>query len=540
MIKPINISLKMIRDWGSLALAMFVLNFALTFHNIWPTLLITTRHELSIEIALLLLGLALYLRKQEALSAHLLTGLAILLTLMTLGRYAEVTAPALFGRPVNIYWDARFLPHVIEMLIESAHPLIVIGMFIGILLVLGILFAILRLALIRVAAGCKRQNESRVIGGITTMLVLVYLLGYLGLPVSKLRLYSLPVTKMIWQQVEFITAAVGADQTLDTLTNQDPLGNYPLPKLRGADVMIHFIESYGAIAFDNPEIAEIISRSRSNLAEAIRQTNRRVVSAYLVSPTFGGGSWLSHSSFMTGLDIRHNSIYNLLLTRKQPTLSTRFTALGYRSVSVMPGLRSEWPEGAFYRFDSIYGAREIDYRGPAFGWWRIPDQFSLARLAELEFNKPDREPLFVLFNSISSHMPFRPTPPYQPDWSRILTDQPYDQDALDASLSLLPEWTNMRPAYAETLAYSFNYLSSFLRKQVDMNVVWILIGDHQPPASVSGEGARWDIPVHIISSENLIIEDLLQRGFVEGLTPAGKPLGPLYTLSTTLLQGWAD
>ncbi|MDH3508064.1 MAG: hypothetical protein OEQ25_13100, partial [Gammaproteobacteria bacterium] len=48
------------RSWLALAAALFILNFALTFHNIWPTLWITTRHELSIEIALLLVALAAY------------------------------------------------------------------------------------------------------------------------------------------------------------------------------------------------------------------------------------------------------------------------------------------------------------------------------------------------------------------------------------------------------------------------------------------------------------------------------------------------
>jgi len=530
---------KSVRNWAGLALAIYVLNFALTFHNIWPTPWITTRHEISIEVVLILLGLALYTHKVKTVSPRLLVMIGIILTLMTLGRYAEVTAPALYGRAVNIYWDARFLPHVAEMLIQSAHPLQLFGLFFSITLVLGMLFIILFLALTRVVTACKRPHEFRMVGGITGILVMLYLAGYLGLPVNKLKLYSLPVSHMFWQQAGFISAAVGADRTLDTLTQQDPLGNYPLPALRGADVMVQFIESYGAVAFDNPLIAEIIAQSRADLAESIRQTNRRVVSAYLVSPTFGGGSWLAHSSFMTGLDIRDNGTYNLLLTRQQPTLSTRFSALGYRPITLMPGLRSEWPEGIFYRFDTIYGAREIDYHGPEFGWWRIPDQFSLARLAELELDKLNRDPLFIMFNTISSHMPFRPTPPYQPDWSRVLTDHPYDAAELDAALALLPEWTNLQPAYAGTLSYSFNYLGGFLREQAELNVVWIVIGDHQPPASVSGEGARWDIPVHIISSDNRIIEDLLQRGFVEGLAPVGAPLGPLHTLSVTLLESWA-
>ena len=39
---------------------------------------------------------------------------------LVLGRYTFVTSPALWGRELNIYWDLRFLPDVIEMLLQRA------------------------------------------------------------------------------------------------------------------------------------------------------------------------------------------------------------------------------------------------------------------------------------------------------------------------------------------------------------------------------------------------------------------------------------
>ena len=202
----------------------------------------------------------------------------------------------------------------------------------------------------------------------------------------------------------------------------------------------------------------------------------------------------------------------------------------------MPGMRNEWPEGSFYGFDEIYGSRVLDYQGPEFGWWRIPDQYSLARLAELELQKSTRQPLFLLFNTISTHMPFRPTPPYQADWQRLFSAEPFEPAALQKSLALLPEWSNMQPAYAATLAYTFTYMSDFLRKHPDRDILWIILGDHQPPAIVSGEGARWDVPVHVVSANNEIIDALLQHGFVEGLTPADQSLGAMYQLPVTLMD----
>jgi hypothetical protein len=137
-------------------------------------------------------------------------------------------------------------------------------------------------------------------------------------------------------------------------------------------------------------------------------------------------------------------------------------------------------------------------------------------------------------------MPFRPTPPYQQDWPRILSDNPFEKQALDKSLSLLPEWKNMQPGYAETLAYTFTYISGFLSKQQDRDLVWIIIGDHQPPANVSGKDVRWDVPVHIVSENSEIIAALLQSGFTEGMTPANLPISTMHELPVTLLTAFTQ
>jgi hypothetical protein len=137
-------------------------------------------------------------------------------------------------------------------------------------------------------------------------------------------------------------------------------------------------------------------------------------------------------------------------------------------------------------------------------------------------------------------MPFRPVPPYQRDWARIVSTEPFDAAPAAAALERLPEWTNMQPAYAETLAYTFTYLSGFLRTYAGARLLWVMIGDHQPASSVSGQGARWDVPVHVVSSDAGIVDALLARGFTEGLTPASAALGPMHELPRTLLDALAQ
>jgi len=209
-------------------------------------------------------------------------------------------------------------------------------------------------------------------------------------------------------------------------------------------------------------------------------------------------------------------------------------------VALMPGLRNPWPEGAFYGFDTIYGEREIDYRGPDFGWWRIPDQYPFARLDVLEPHGA-RPPLFVFLPTINTHIPFLPTPPYQADWQRVLGTTPFDAADVAASVARTPDWTSLGAPYAETFAYTFTYLAGYVRERAAPDAVLILIGDHQPAASVTGPGARWDVPVHIVTSRDDIAAALLAAGFVEGvaLAPQQSSIGTMPELTTVLLRAFS-
>ena len=203
---------------------------------------------------------------------------------------------------------------------------------------------------------------------------------------------------------------------------------------------------------------------------------------------------------------------------------------------MMPGLRNDWPEGAFYGFDAIFGERELDYRGPEFGWWRIPDQYSLAKLDGLALGAGPRSPVFVFFPTINTHIPFRPTPPYQPDWARVLTRHPFDDAEVAASVAQSPDWTSLSVPYAESFLYTLDYLAGYLRARPDADFVLVLLGDHQPAASVTGIDARWDVPVHVITRRAAITDALRAAGFVPGMELASATrAGTLADLTSVLL-----
>ena len=157
----------------------------------------------------------------------------------------------------------------------------------------------------------------------------------------------------------------------------------------------------------------------------------------------------------------------------------------------------------------------------------------------LEADKPRRPPLFMFFPTISTHTPFRPTPPYQPDWKRVLTDQPFDQADLDRSFDQQADWLNLGPSYVDAMAYTYATLSGYLRQRAGHDVVMILLGDHQPPALVSGEGAPWDVPVHVITGRRDVLDALVAKGFRRGLTPSRPDLSKMNVLLPILLDSFA-
>ena len=529
-----------LRQWLLLAVALFLLNASVTFQNVWPTPLITMRPEVSIELAVLLLLVALYAEIAARLAWRPLGRgttivLTILLFMLAVGRYADVTAPALYGRPVNIYWDAQHLPKVAAMLAKVAHPWMIGAVVLGVVAFVVVIGGLLHWSLARVSQALRAQAPRRTLGALAFLFVAAYLLGP-AFEWPTRDYFSLPVAATYERQLEFVAEAYGANRELPV----EPLPASDLERVAGADVLLMFLESYGAITYDSAEVSAIVAPERAELAAAIDATGRAAASAFVVSPTFGGSSWLAHSTLMSGVDIREPGDYDLLLTQKRETLPALFAASGHRSIGLMPGMKNPWPEGAFYGFDAMLGEQDLDYRGPDFGWWRIPDQYSLAKLDELAFTEGKRAPAFVFFPTINTHIPFRPIPPYQPDWRRVLTKHPFDDAATAASLAQAADWMNLGVPYAESFAYTLRYLSGYLRAHPHADIVLVLLGDHQPAASVTGPDARWDVPVHVITSRGDIIAALLDAGFVSGveLAPHQRAVGSMRDLTGLLLRAF--
>ena len=521
------------RGWLALVVSLVILNASLTFENVWPTPGIRWGHALSIELALCVLLLAVAHRWARPLARRVLPAIWIALVA---GHYLDVTAPGLYGRDFNLYWDSQYLGNVTAMLARAA-PWWLIATVAGVaVLVVVLAYLLARLAFGGVAAAMERRGSRLVLGAVAGAAIIVFAGQQLSPRVLTSVAYADPATLAYVRQVRFVLAMVGPGVAAPRL-GPSPAFDASLRGLGGADVLLIFVESYGAVTYETPAISAGLAKSRADFEAAIRDTGRQVVSAYVESPTFGGGSWLAHLSLMSGVEVRDQYAYTSLMASRRETIVTNFARRGYRTVALMPGMRQPWPEGAFYGFDAIYGHDLLEYSGPHFGWWEIPDEYALARLDAVERHRPSRPPLFVVFPTSTSHAPFGPVAPYQPDWSRVLTKDAYAAADVERAMAVRPDLTNLAPSYVRAIAYEYTSLAGYLREQTD-DPVMIVIGDHQPPAAVSGRDAPWRVPVHVIGRRRHVLRALLEHGFRPGLEPRRPSIGAMHALTPMLLDAF--
>ena len=523
------------RAWLVPAICLIVLNASLTFENVWPTPRIEWGSALSLELAFCVLLLALAHPGAPVLTRRILPPIWVVLVA---GHYLDVTAPGLYGRELNLYWDAQHLGNVAAMLARAA-PWWLIAAVAGVaVMAVGAAYLIARLAIGQVAVAMERRPVRLALGSLAGVVILLFAGQRLHAGFPSDVAFADPVTPAYVRQARFALAMVGAGAAAPAL-GPSPALDTGLRGLGGVDALLIFVESYGAVTFETPAISAGLVKSRADFEAAIRETGRQVVSAYVESPTFGGSSWLAHLSLLSGVEVRDQYAYTSLMASRRDTIVTNFARRGYRTVALMPGMRQAWPEGAFYGFDVIYGRDRLEYDGPQFGWWSIPDQYALARLDALERRRSSRAPVFVVFPTSTTHAPFGPVPPYQPAWPRVLTKDAYDEADVERAMAVSPDLTNLRPSYTRAMAYEYDSLAGYLREQAD-DLLMVVIGDHQPPAAVSGRDAPWHVPVHVIGSRPHVLDRLRRRGFRPGLEPGRPSIGAMHQLAPMLLDAFDE
>jgi phosphatidylglycerophosphate synthase len=448
-------------------------------------------------------------------------GLLVLVKLLDLGFFIA------FDRPFHPVDDWSYASIGVETVRDTfgrtdADLVIAGAVLLGVAALVLPTLAVLRLT--RVAAR-HRRHSLRAAAALTAAWVVCWAFG--AELVSGASIASTSGADLVVQEVQAVQSDLRDRARFSAEIRDDRYRNTPgdrlLAGLRGKDVLLVFVESYGRLAVEgssfSPGIDAVLDAGTRQLAAAGFSSR----SGWLTSATFGGASWLAHATLQSGAWVDSQGRYNELVASDRLTLTKAFRRAGWRTAADLPSNDRSWPEGfSFYHFDKIYDRRNVGYRGPKYAFASMPDQYVLLALQRLELAKPKRRPLFAEVDLVSSHTPWTRVPPLI-DWSRvgdgsIFNRLPVDQTGL----------TDVQQGYARSIRYTLRALFSFVEHYGRKNLVLVVLGDHQPSRVVTGRPGH-DVPISVIAHDPAVMRRIAGWGWVDGMRPA--PTAPVWPMS---------
>ncbi len=295
-----------------------------------------------------------------------------------------------------------------------------------------------------------------------------------------------------------------------------------VPDLRGKDMVFTFIESYGRSAIEDPVTAPGVGRTLDTSTAALAKAGFNARSGWLTSATYGGSSWLGHSTFLSGLWVDDQQRYRTVTASDHLTLTRAFRKTGaWDTVGVMPGVQKAWPEADWHGLDTVYDASDLGYEGPKFSWSTMPDQYALEAFQRLEHGRKRDRPLMAEVILTSSHQPWAPVP-RMVGWDEVGDGSVYD--AIEASgvkaSDIITDSTRSKEEYGKSVQYSVTSLTQWLERYGTDDTVLVFLGDHQPLARVSGDHASRDVPVSVVAKDPKVLAAIDDWNWTEGLKPA--------------------
>jgi phosphatidylglycerophosphate synthase len=456
-------------------------------------------------------------------------GLLAIVKVLDLGLYTA------FDRPFDPIADWRYTGIGIETLRDSVGPrdayLVVAGAALLIVAVL-VLTTLAVLRLTRVAAG-QRRWSLHAITAIGAVWVVCWVFGaqlVSHVPIASTSAVSLAVGEVRAVRAGIKDRAIFADEIRHDRFRIAP-GNQLLTGLRGKDVIVAFVESYGKVAVQNSSFSPSVDAVLDEGTERLGAAGFNARSAFLTSPTFGGASWLAHSTLHSGVWVHRQWRYDQLVASDRFTLSQAFKRAGWRTVDFVPANDRDWPQSSFYGYDEVYDQRNLGYLGPRFAFAPMPDQYVLLALQRLELAKRNRGPLFAEIDMVSSHAPWTRIPELI-DWGDVGNGSVFNSIPVDevTTAALWSDRDRVRAAFGRSIEYSLNTLVSFVEHYGDDDLVLVVLGDHQPSTIVTGlhPELSHDVPISVIAHDPAVLDQIAGWGWEDGLRPS--PQAPVWPM----------
>jgi phosphatidylglycerophosphate synthase len=481
-------------------------------------------------LALIAVAVVLPARGRRVLAVTV--GLALTLVVALKGINYEVFKT--FNRPFDPIGDTSQLGNGLETLRSlvgrTETTLIEVGAVVGVV-VLGVLLTVAMLRLTRVAAAHRRWTV-RTVAALGAVWALCWAFG--AQLISHTPIASTLSFGLVVDQVQALQADIHDRGVFAKQINSDALRNTPtdqlLTGLRGKDVLLVFVEAYGQQAVQGTSFSPEVDAALNQGDTRLQSAGFSARSGFLTSATYGGISWLAHSSLQSGLWADSQLRYNQLMSANRFTLAEAFKRAGWRTVDDVPSNDRAWPQGEkYYHYDKIYNRYQVGYHGPTFTYASMPDQYIFSALQRLELSKTHRKPLFAEVDTVSSHMPWNRIP-HPIGWKQVGNGSIYNKAPMIHETGAF--WSNrtrVKAAYGTSIVYAMNTLTSFVQHYGDKNLVLIVLGDHQPLPIVSGQNSNHVVPISIIAHDPKVLKQIGSWGWGPGLQP--EPSAPVWPMS---------
>jgi len=245
-----------------------------------------------------------------AVAGGVLLAVAVVVTVLDLGFYEA------FDRPFNPLTDPGYLGSGLDLLHASVGRGGEVVALVGIAMLLlgGAALCLWSAVRTRRTVRAAPRVWSRAIAGLAVVWLVA---GVGGAEVSGVQVAGTPTASLVASQVDQVRAELHDRAVFEQAVTHDAYALTPgrdlLTRLRGKDVLLVFVESYGRVAVEDSWFAPQVDRTLTAATAHLGRLGFRARSGWLGSPTFGGISWLAHSTLQTGLWIDSEQRYDQVL-----------------------------------------------------------------------------------------------------------------------------------------------------------------------------------------------------------------------------------
>ncbi|WP_238598592.1 sulfatase [Saccharothrix sp. ALI-22-I] len=456
-------------------------------------------------------------------------GLGVLLVVKVL----DIGFEEVLDRPFDLVLDWPLLTPAIDYVDVTSGRFAAIAVVVSaVLLAVVVVFLMTRSALrLTGVVGRHRPVVTRVVAVLAVVWISVAAPGLEVAPGVPIASHS--TAEFVYDHARQVRAGLrdkeqfAAEAAVDAF--RDTPADQMLTALRGKDVVLAFVESYGRSAVEHPEMGPKVGAMLDEGTRRLAEAGYGSRSAFLTSPTAGGGSWLAQATLLSGLWIDNQQRYRTLLASDRLTLGGAFRHAGWRSVGVMPGIVKTWPEGEFFDYNRIYAFDDLGYRGPRFGYTTMPDQYTMSMFQRKE-RDAEHDPVMAAIPLLSSHAPWSPQASTI-EWDEVGDGSVYNSmQSGEAPMEDIfgRDPSVVRADYARSVEYSVNTLVSYVENYGDDDLVLVFLGDHQPAQFVTGADASRDVPITIVTRDKAVLDRTADWGWNDGLKPGPQaPVSPM-------------